>query len=142
MSQVVATLQKKQAPQYKFSYQPEALEKVKLAEVRLKAASLTSALQQLQKQYGLHYLLDGSTVSFKYVPLSDQPAVPKKDPGKVNGKIVDEEIGQPVVEATIRIGNTGAITDVDGSLRFPCPKAVILLRLVIWGMPQRKSAKL
>jgi outer membrane receptor protein involved in Fe transport len=44
-----------------------------------------------------------------------QPAAPKKEPGQVTGKIIDEENGQPVAGATIRIGNKGTTTDMNGS---------------------------
>jgi uncharacterized membrane protein len=42
--------------------------------------------------------------------------------GKVSGKIIDEENGQPVFGATIRIGNTGTTTGIDGSFSISLPK--------------------
>jgi hypothetical protein len=47
---------------------------------------------------------------------------PKKDSGKITGKIIDEENGQPVVGATIRIGNQGITTDENGAFIVSLPK--------------------
>lgn len=39
----------------------------------------------------------------------------KKEPGRVTGKLLDEETGQPLTDVTIRIGNKGTTSDADGS---------------------------
>ncbi|WEK38214.1 MAG: TonB-dependent receptor [Candidatus Pseudobacter hemicellulosilyticus] len=52
----------------------------------------------------------------------DQSAPVKKDPGKVTGRIIDEENGQPVAGATIWIGNKGTTTGIDGSFMITLPK--------------------
>lgn len=122
LAKVVASLQE-QAPQYRFSYQPEALEKIKLNEVYLKTSNLTAALQQLQKQYGLHYLLDGKNVSFKYLPVNDKTIPsPKKSPGKISGKIMDEENGDAIQNATIKINTITVISNLDGAFTVSLPK--------------------
>lgn len=118
LARVVNALQA-QAPQYKFSFQQELLEKVKLPELRLRTDNLNNALEQLQQKYGLHYLLDGTMVSMKYIP---KDSAPKNEPGIVTGKIVDEETGQPVGGATIKIGKQGAFTKEDGSFTVSLPK--------------------
>jgi TonB-dependent receptor len=41
--------------------------------------------------------------------------VPKKEPGRIMGILLDEETGQPVSDVTIRIGNKGTTTATDGS---------------------------
>lgn len=46
---------------------------------------------------------------------------PQKAPGKVTGKIIDEENGQPVIGATIRIDNKGIITDANGAFIITLP---------------------
>ncbi|MBO9636259.1 MAG: carboxypeptidase-like regulatory domain-containing protein, partial [Chitinophagaceae bacterium] len=38
----------------------------------------------------------------------------KKEPGRVMGKLLDEETGQPLTDVTIRIGNKGTTSDADG----------------------------
>jgi TonB-linked SusC/RagA family outer membrane protein len=112
LAKVIVQLQQ-QAPQYKLSYQQEVMEKVKLDEVAVDAGSFTQALQQLQEKYGLHYLIAGNTVSFKYIPL----AKPAKDAGTgvIEGAVIDEESRQPVTGATVQVGKMAAITGTDGS---------------------------
>lgn len=117
LAQVVISLQK-QAPDYKFSFQQEALEKIKINDLHLQAASVTAALQQLQKQYGLQYLPDGNIISLKYVPAANHTA---KEPGKIAGYITDEENGEPVMGAAILIGETGVTSDIDGAFSLPLP---------------------
>lgn len=132
LAQVVAKLQQ-QFPAYRFSFQQEALEKVKVSNLALKAASFTAALDQLQKEYGLHYLMDGNIVSFKHVPV--KPSTPQKNPGRVTGKIIDEENGEPVAGATIMINGNGITTDADGnfSIRLPKGKYTASISFVGYG---------
>ncbi|WEK34644.1 MAG: TonB-dependent receptor [Candidatus Pseudobacter hemicellulosilyticus] len=47
---------------------------------------------------------------------------PKRDPGKITGKIIDEENGDPVEGATIRIGNKGTTSGMAGSFSISLPK--------------------
>src|ERR1700753_4353763 len=68
LAKVVAVLQQ-QAPAINFSYSQEALEKVHVDRVQLKAGKLEDALQILQNKYGLHFLMDGKNVTLKYVPV-------------------------------------------------------------------------
>lgn len=49
-----------------------------------------------------------------------QPA-PPKDPGKVSGKITDEESKQAVAGASIRIGKKGAVSDEHGQFSIALP---------------------
>lgn len=47
---------------------------------------------------------------------SDKPvSIPRKEPGHITGKLLDEETGQPLSDVTIRIGNKGTTTATDGS---------------------------
>lgn len=64
---------------------------------------------------GLEYTINNNYVIFK-------AAVQKKAPGSFTGKIIDEENGQPVAGATIRIGNKGITTDENGAFTIPLPK--------------------
>ncbi|RPD39879.1 TonB-dependent receptor [Chitinophaga barathri] len=52
-----------------------------------------------------------------------QPApVPKKSPGIITGKIMDEEDAQPLPGVTIRIGGKGVTTDENGIFTLSLPK--------------------
>src|ERR1700761_3564722 len=65
LARVVAVLQQ-QAPTVNFSFSQEELEKIRLDHVELKATSIQEALDKLQSNYGLHYLMDGKNVTLKY----------------------------------------------------------------------------
>ncbi|GGB16891.1 SusC/RagA family TonB-linked outer membrane protein [Puia dinghuensis] len=108
LAKVVAALQQ-QVPSMNFSYSQEMLEKVKLDRVQFKASRLEDALQVLQKKYGLHYLMDGNTVTLKYVPLAPPVEAPMTEARKIEGTVADEN-GQPVKGATVQVRGAGAAT--------------------------------
>ncbi|MEI3802162.1 MULTISPECIES: TonB-dependent receptor [unclassified Chitinophaga] len=88
----------------------------------------------------LHYLLQKANVGYKEVAggivLFEKPLPPatKKD-GGLTGKLLDEENGDPVIGATIRIGSTGAITDEAGNFSLPLPKGnyTVLISAIGYG---------
>ncbi len=114
LSKVVAALQQ-QAPVVNFTYSQEVLEKVKIDKLQLKAARLEEALETLQKSYGLHYLLDGSNLTLKYVPMNATSDAPMAGGRKIEGMVADEN-GQPVRAATVHVKGTqnAVITDDNG----------------------------
>lgn len=66
---------------------------------------------------------EGNTwVLLKGIPASPQPGKPVKGPGKITGKVIDEENGQPVAGATILIAGKGVSTDVEGIFNISLPK--------------------
>ena len=104
LAKVVAALQQ-QAPTVNFTYSQEALEKVKINHVLVKAGRLQEALETLQKKYGLHYLMDGPNVTLKYVPVAPPVEVPMAEARKIEGSVADEN-GQPVRGATVHVRGT------------------------------------
>ncbi|HEY4109325.1 TonB-dependent receptor [Puia sp.] len=114
LSKVVAALQQ-QAPTVNFTYSQEVLERVKVDRIQLKAARLQDALETLQKQYGLRYLLDGSNLTLKYVPLNASPQAPMSGGRRIEGTVADEN-GQPVRAATVQVKGTqnAVVTDDNG----------------------------
>jgi hypothetical protein len=119
LEKVVASLEEQFTQTY-FSYNHEQLSQVKIEKVDARAATLTDLLGLLKKQTGLHALVDGNNVTFKYIPVA--PAPVKKAQGRITGKVIDEENGQPVAGATILIGTNGVTTDTDGSFSITLPK--------------------
>ena len=103
LAKVVAALQQ-QAPTVNFSYSQEALEKVRVDHVQLKAGRLQQALEMLQERYGLHFLMDGKNVTLKYVPVAS-PAAPMAGDRKIEGTVADAN-GQPVSGATVHVKGT------------------------------------
>lgn len=89
--------------------------------VRETNKSLPGILDVITKRTGLQFKQSGKIVSVQKGTAQVTPA-PKKGPGKVTGKIIDEENGQPVMGVTIRIGNTGTTTGMDGSFSISLPK--------------------
>ncbi|MDR6568327.1 TonB-dependent receptor domain-containing protein [Chitinophaga ginsengisegetis] len=83
--------------------------------------ALPEILDVITKRTGLQFKQSGRIVSVQKGADQVTPA-PKRGPGKVTGKIIDEENGQPVPGATIRIGNTGTTTGEDGSFSVFLPK--------------------
>lgn len=66
--------------------------------------------------------------------LSDTPAS-RKDPGYITGRVIDDENGQPLPDATIRISNKGTSTASDGtfSIALPSGKYEAEISLVGYG---------
>src|ERR1700754_3096959 len=114
LAKIVAALQQ-QAPSINFSFSQEALEKVRLNRVELKAGRLQDALEILQKKYGLRYLMDGNTVTLKYVPVAPPVTAPMAEGRKIEGTVADDN-GQPVVGATVHVKGTNlsVATDANG----------------------------
>ena len=114
LSKVVAALQQ-QAPTVNFTFSQEVLERVKVDHIQLKSGSLKDALDVLEKQYGLHYLLDGTNLTLKYVPLNATTEAPMAGGRKIDGFVADEN-GQPVRAATVHLKGTqnAVVTDDNG----------------------------
>ncbi len=111
LAKVAAALQQ-QAPAINFSYSQEALEKVHLEHVQLKAGQLQDALTVLQDKYGLHFLMDGKNVTLKYVPIESSLIAVSERAVKIEGIVADEN-GQPVRGATVRVKGTSYAVSTD-----------------------------
>ncbi|MDR6339598.1 TonB-dependent receptor [Filimonas zeae] len=97
---------------YSFNYIREDFDKIVVKGVNINNITLHDALQLLNKKAGIEYTVSGGTVLFrKATPVI---AAPKKDPGKITGKILDEENGLPVVGATITINGNIVLSDTEG----------------------------
>lgn len=91
--------------------------KLKLAQWNIsskefKQASLAEILRYLLQKANVEYKeVAGGIVLFEKEKAVSAPA---KKEGRITGKVIDEENGEPVIGATIRIGNTGSVTDDAG----------------------------
>lgn len=114
LARVVDVIQR-QASGYEFSYQEEALAKVKLERVHLETGKLKDALDQLQ-QYGLKYMLDGKTVSLRYAAPAPRPAPVQQVSEIRSGVITDAETGEVIIGVTVRVkdGDAGTSTNEKG----------------------------
>jgi outer membrane receptor for ferrienterochelin and colicin len=102
---------------YGFTFAAEQLSAMNIPAFHAANITLGEALHQLQQQYGLQFSLQDKNISVK----AGRPAAGKQAPGKVTGRIMDDENGKPVIGATIRITDKGAVTDVDGAYTIVLP---------------------
>jgi TonB-linked SusC/RagA family outer membrane protein len=98
---VAAALQK-QSPSMNFSYNEDALKKIKLDHVQVDAGSLGEALVLLQKNYGLQYLQSGNNITLRYVALTGTPGKERK----LTGMVLDEN-NQPLPGVAVTDQKTG-----------------------------------
>lgn len=103
------------------TYNREEMNSVEIQEINWKNKPLPEALKELKEEYGILHAMTGDNIALK---LGAKPGPAKKTPlpGKIAGKVIDEENGEPVVDATISIGSKGAITAIDGSFSLQLPK--------------------
>lgn len=83
-----------------------------------KQADLSEILQYLLQKANVGYKeVAGGIVLFEREKFVATPA--KKERGRIIGKVIDEENGEPVIGATIRIGEMGSVTDDAGNFLLP-----------------------
>ena len=87
--------------------------------------SIRQLLELLQKNGGISNTSGGNgaiILKAEAMTLPGNPPPDKKGAGKITGKIIDEENGQPVAGANIRIGNKGITSGIDGSFNLSLPE--------------------
>lgn len=97
---------------YDFIFQEEEFNKINVSGFQFGDITLGKALLYLRKEAGLDFSVNNKTIA---VRKRIQSAAPVQKTGRIAGKVIDEEDGQPVAGASIRIGNTGKSTDIDGA---------------------------
>jgi len=106
---------------YGFTFAQEQLAMLRIPAFKV-TGSLGDALIMLQKQYGLQFVIRDGNIAVKPGEKATVTPAPQKTPGKVSGKVIDEENGQPVIGVTIRIDNTGTTTNAEGAFSIALPK--------------------
>ena len=102
------------------TYNQDELNTVIIKKISWKHISVQQALQELQHNYGIFYSIAGNNIALKLLPVKTTSKPPAT--GKVAGKVVDEETGEPLSGVTIKIGNSYAVSEVDGSFAVTLPK--------------------
>ncbi|HVI45262.1 MAG TPA: SusC/RagA family TonB-linked outer membrane protein [Chitinophaga sp.] len=121
LAAVVANLQK-QAPGYQFSFQQQVLEKVKVDKMNLHQPSVKAALEYLQKNYGVQFLMEGNMVSVKYAP-----ATGAQEKQLFHGKVTDESnAALPGVSIMDQHGKMLGTTDASGVFAVKTERGVTL----------------
>jgi TonB-dependent receptor len=77
----------------------------------------TTTLGEVLQYLGAHYNLQFSVAGNGNISVARGSAAPQAPKGIVSGKVIDEENGQPVTDATVRIGNRGVVTNIDGAFQ-------------------------
>lgn len=113
---LLQTLQQ-QTP-WSFTYDQSSMKQIMVEKIPSGTTSLGEVLQHLGTNYHLQFSIAGNSNISVVRRAAAQPA-PK---GIVTGKIIDEENGQPVSDATVRIGNRGVVTNIEGAFNIPLPK--------------------
>jgi outer membrane receptor protein involved in Fe transport len=103
-----------------FIYNRQQVEKIQVANASYQQKSLTEVLDHLLGQYLFGYKLEGGNIVLFPQPKKGEKK-PAVDAGRVSGRIIDEENGQPVPGATVQIGTKGTITEIDGSFGLTLP---------------------
>lgn len=98
---------------YMINYaRPEVNDETRVT-LHLKQATAKELMAAALKNTGYSFSIDGNIIIVKQKP--------KATGGRVTGVIVDEESGEPLPGATIRIGTQTAITNIDGAYSFTLP---------------------
>lgn len=106
---------------YTFSYDRQAAQKIALNNIHYKNKSMNEILVSLQKQASLDYDIDGTNISIRIkpkVPVKQPQGIPSAKTGLLSGKILDEENGEAVANATITIDGTSVVSSIDGVFSF------------------------
>lgn len=101
---------------------------------------LKQALEKALSNTHLSFELMGNSILIKEKAGSTPAPVQKNEPGKITGKIVDEETGYPVAGATVMIGNKGATTDNDGAFTIVLPKGEYTATISFIGYGKKEIA--
>lgn len=100
---------------FTINYQDNVINTGKKITIEIQQKPLAAVLTQLLEGTAATYTQQGDMI----VLVRKVPAAAA--PGKVTGKVIDEENGQPVIGATVKMGANGTITEVDGSYAFALP---------------------
>lgn len=92
-----------------------------IGEKEFKDASLSEILQYLLRNTTITYETISGGIVLVPARKTGAPA-PKKDPGRVAGRILDEDTGEPVPGVTVQIGGRGITTDIDGLFSISLPQ--------------------
>lgn len=100
------------------NYSEEVVDATTKVSVKVEKVSVAQAVQAALSSTPYEFVISGGAYIIRRKPFPD----PGKGPGEITGKIIDEENGEPVIGATIRIANKGVTTDENGAFTIHLPK--------------------
>jgi hypothetical protein len=114
-----------------FSFDKAETGNIKLEKISWENISLKQSLEELRQRTGLTYQVIGDNIAFR---LEAKPARPKEHgPGKVSGQIIDEQSGEPIIGATIKMNGQSFVGNVDGSFTVVLPKGIYVAEISAVG---------
>ncbi|WEK38374.1 MAG: TonB-dependent receptor [Candidatus Pseudobacter hemicellulosilyticus] len=105
--QVIESIDKQS--QFHFSFAPEQFANKKIDSIKVNGIALGSLLQQLEKKHGFQFTVREDQVLVKWKTNAAGPDQ-KKATGRITGKVVDFENGDPLTGATVSLESTGSQT--------------------------------
>jgi outer membrane receptor protein involved in Fe transport len=115
---LAAALEKLQrVSSFSYTYNADQLPKERKVTAVFEKAALSQVLNAILKETGFTYKQQGNYILI--VPAA--PAAPKKSRTTVTGRILDEENGEPVIGATVRINGLQLLSDGDGAFVLALP---------------------
>lgn len=101
-----------------FTFDHNSLQQLAIKKLQFDNATLGEVLEELKTRYGLQFSVTGN----KNIGVAREAvAQAATTTGTVSGRIMDEENGQLVPGASIRIGKKGTVSGVDGSFTLNLP---------------------
>jgi len=130
LTEVLAAIEKQSGLPFVFNRQQ--VESIRVARVSYQQKTLTEVLDKLLSPLQFGYKMEsGSVILFPEVKREEKKMAASY--GKITGKIIDEESGEPISGATVLIENKGTSTDIDGFFAISFPKGIYTARVSYTG---------
>lgn len=113
----------------KFFYNEAIAKSEKTVSLKFQDAKLNTVLDEIKKQTGLYFTRENNTISVSERKEANPSAQPGKGiPKTIKGVVVDD-IGEPVIGASVVVQGTtnGTMTDVDGAYTIDVPEGATLV---------------
>lgn len=105
---------------FSFTFSKNAFRELSIGKITWENTALGKALEELKERYGIEYQVVNTTISFRLRQLAPEPAAKdtsvRPKTGRVTGRVVDFENGDPLIGASVSIeeGEASTISDSTG----------------------------
>ncbi|AEW01203.1 hypothetical protein A4D02_32795 [Niastella koreensis] len=137
LQQVFASIE--QQTGYVINYSREEVNSATLVTVHFQQATIKEALQQALKTTRYTYVVDGYIIIIK-ARVKTQPL---NNNGTFTGQVLDEESGEPVVAATIKIAAQATVKgSIDGTFSIPVPAGTYMAVISCVGYDTKQVSEI
>jgi hypothetical protein len=142
-----AIVQVRKATAAVIAYNPSDIARLQVAAATYTQLSPEQLLKKLIAGLPLKLQKEGTTYILLKTAATAEPAktkdaFPKKHPGKITGRIMDEENNLPVTGATVQIGKETVISDTNGVFTISLPKGRYEAAIIAVGYGTKKITDL